>query len=367
MTLFSDFNEIYDYLGSKCPECNGQIITDPRRGESLCAICGLVIKEKEIDLSNERNIFSKEEKKSKSRTGDPITIFTPDISYTTHIFYNDIKTLNSRFSRLAKIDKTSKSHAKKNRSLNSAQNILSRIATNLRLNSNIKELAMFFCRKALKENITRGRTIEGMVIACLYYACRKLSVPISFKEFVAESSHDIRHIEKNYKCLVSTFNLKNPIVNPLIFATRYVSELGLSFDFERKVLIVIQKLPSVVKSGLSPIVLCSAVIYLVSKNENIKVKQKEIAKITGITELSIRNNFRKLKQYTITRKEIVCKKKATKEQQIIEELKKQNLTSIQLREKTNIPKDQIKMYLYELRKKNVIKRITDKIPFIYSL
>ena len=355
-----------DFSGSMCPECNGSVISDSFSGDTICSICGLVVKEKEMDYTNEKNIFNNEQKNLRDRTGDPITIFNPDISFCTQIFLNDVKNHKSRFFRLVKIDLTSKRNAKKNRSLISAQKTLSRIGANLKLSNNIRELAMFFCKKAFKENIVRGKSVESMVVSCLYYACRKLSVPVSFKELVKETLYDERYIQKTYKRLISTFQLKVPLVNPNMFISRYVSELGLSFDIEKKVLTVIQKIPSIVKSGLNPIVLCASVIYLVSKMENINITQKEISRIAGITETSIRNNFRKLKQY-VSNNIIITKTKLTKANLIVEELQKHDLTSIQLREKTNIPKDQIKMYLYELHKKNVIKRITDKIPFIYSL
>jgi len=281
-----------DFSGSKCPECNNySFIPDLHRGETICNNCGLVISQKELDYSNERNIYSEEEKKQKSRVGDPITIFTPDISYCTRIFKKD--TINLDYFRLAKRDRKSK----KKQNISKARIILLRISANLRLSENIKQLGMYLCKKTFKKKNIQGYAIENVVASCLYYACRSFNLPISFKEIVGETSYNSRIFERSYKMLMATFNLKNPIVNPLVFVSRYVTELGLSFDFERKVLIVIQKIPSVIRSGLNPIVLCASVIYLISKNENIKVKQNEIAKITGITEISIRNNYRKLKLY----------------------------------------------------------------------
>jgi len=53
--------------------------------------------------------------------------------------------------------------------------------------------------------------------------------------------------------------------------------------------------------------------------------------------------------------------------QIVEELKKQNLTSIEISNKTNVSMDKIVVYLNRLVKNNTIKRISDKKPFIYSI
>jgi len=212
------------------------------------------------------------------------------LSYNIIISPGDIKKTNSMYFRLARTDR----HSKQKKNIMNAKNILLRISDILKLSNNIKELAMYLCKKGFKEKLVRGRTIENLVIACLYYAIRKLSIPITFKEIASENE---RYIKIMYKKLISTFNLKLPVVNPLIFASRYIRELVLDFNFERKVSDIIQKIPSIVKSGLNPIVLCATIIYLISKAEQVNLSQKKISKITGITETSIRNNVKRIKQY----------------------------------------------------------------------
>ena len=52
---------------------------------------------------------------------------------------------------------------------------------------------------------------------------------------------------------------------------------------------------------------------------------------------------------------------------IVEELKKQDLTSIEISKKVNVNMDNIVVYLNRLVNNNTIKRITNKKPFVYSV
>ncbi|ERJ06657.1 Transcription initiation factor IIB 4 protein, partial [Halorhabdus tiamatea SARL4B] len=45
-----------------CPECGGDLVTDSERGETVCAECGLVVEEDEIDPGPEWRAFDAKEK-----------------------------------------------------------------------------------------------------------------------------------------------------------------------------------------------------------------------------------------------------------------------------------------------------------------
>lgn len=56
---------------------------------------------------------------------------------------------------------------------------------------------------------------------------------------------------------------------------------------------------------------------------------------------------------------------ATEKEQIVELLKKRNLTSAQLFEETGIKKEHLYVYLNELLKENKVCRLDDKKPYTY--
>jgi transcription initiation factor TFIIB len=55
-----------DVSTNVCPECGGQTINVIERGETVCQLCGLVISEKDIDVSHSGiRAYSKNEKDKK--------------------------------------------------------------------------------------------------------------------------------------------------------------------------------------------------------------------------------------------------------------------------------------------------------------
>ncbi|MUV90787.1 transcription initiation factor IIB 2, partial [Halapricum sp. CBA1109] len=52
-----------------CPECDGRLVVDDARGETVCESCGLVVDSDEIDRGPEWRAFDSKEKDEKSRVG----------------------------------------------------------------------------------------------------------------------------------------------------------------------------------------------------------------------------------------------------------------------------------------------------------
>jgi len=52
-----------------CPECSGRLVSDTEHGETVCADCGLVVADDEIDRGPEWRAFDSAERDRKSRVG----------------------------------------------------------------------------------------------------------------------------------------------------------------------------------------------------------------------------------------------------------------------------------------------------------
>jgi len=153
----------------KCPECNGNVIIVKERGERTCCQCGYVVFEKEFDyIYSEKSTFNKDVKLNSSRNGPMISSLTPDISLCTLIEKNQI--YNPDLRRAVKRD-TYLSWEKKN--LLIAITELRRICYNLSLPDHIVKEAFKLYKKAYKRNLVKGRTIAGIVGACVYCICKK--------------------------------------------------------------------------------------------------------------------------------------------------------------------------------------------------
>ncbi len=83
-----------------------------------------------------------------------------------------------------------------------------------------------------KKKLLRGRSIHGMVAACLYFVCKFEKVPITLQDILNETSVDSKVVKKCYKVLIRKLNLKSPQINPISFIPKYCADLGLSIDVE---------------------------------------------------------------------------------------------------------------------------------------
>lgn len=278
-------------LIEQCPECQSTVITDKFHGETVCNSCGLIMSEKAIDHQFEKNIFLKSEQETSARTGSPITVFTTDIS--EHAFINIKRIMDPNFKRVIKWG----FRDRPNRSLKSGSIELKRIGSNLHLPECIQEIAMFLFKKAFKNELLKGRSIIGMVAGCLYYACRKARLPIGFHEIVKQTPSDPKTIQQYYRMLFKHFKLKVPPLGPDAFLSKYITKLGLGFEFERKARILLHYLPGNFINGKNPRVICASIIYLLGKENNLTITQGRISNLVGITETSIRKHLKMIKTF----------------------------------------------------------------------
>ena len=280
-----------DNFQLSCTECKGPIITDNYRGETLCEACGLIYSEKACDMSNfGKNMFSAQDINRKSTHGDPQSVFTPGIDLSTFI---EVKSIYSgNFKRIAKVDYWFKSD--NNKTLRIAIRDFKRISSNLNLPLSVLGHGLHLYKKAHKQKLVQGRDSISFVCSCLYYACRKYELPVTFTDIIKETDTNIKKVKSIYRLLYRTFNLKVRPLTPQHFVPRYVNELGLGLQIEKKVLKVISQLPSNFINGQNPKRIVAGSIYFVCKLNDQKVLQKELVKVCDVSEVTVRYTWQEI-------------------------------------------------------------------------
>ncbi len=278
-------------LSNLCPECSGKIISIPEKGEIVCRQCGLVISERTLDISHSgKRAFTKQEKESRERTGSPISILLPDMGLSTIIDKNSIK--NPDLKRAAKWN-SRMTWDKRNMLIATTE--LKRIASNLNLPNHIKKSAIRLYIKAFKRKLLRGRSINGMVAACLYFACREKQIPRTLQEILEQTNVSAKNVRRCYRTLIRELNLKVPSTDPISLIPRYIAELNLDAKTEKTTINLLRSFISKFStSGKDPKGLCAGALYLVSKIMNKRVSQKEIANLVGVTEVTLRSRYKEL-------------------------------------------------------------------------
>src|SRR6266704_2615422 len=156
----------------------------------------------------------------------------------------------------------------------------------------LKEDAGFICKKALEKGLVRGRSIEVIVAAAVYAACRIDGVPRTLDELQQVTGVRKKTIGKAYGALLRTLTLRVPPSRPTNYVSRFCSRLGLSNTVEaeaHKLLKEIEKIDS--SMSLSPAGTAAAAIYLASLACGERRPQKAIAKVAGVSEVTLRNRF----------------------------------------------------------------------------
>jgi len=274
-----------------CSECNGPIISDDYRGETLCEACGLIHSEKACDTVNfGKNMYSTQDVNRRSTHGDPQTVFSLGLSYSTFIEFKNLYDPNIK--RIVRRD----FWFKRDNSLtvNQAIKDFKRISYNLKLPLSIAGQGLYLYKKAHKLRLVQGRDSISFVCSCLYYACRKYELPITFTDIIKETDVKIKRVKHTYRLLYRTFNLKVRPLTPQHFVSRYVNDLGLKKDIEKKVSKVIGQLPYKFINGQNPKRILAGTIYLICRNHRLKIYQKEIARICDISETSVRSSWKEI-------------------------------------------------------------------------
>jgi len=287
MNAVTDLNIISDL----CPECNGNVISLNQIGEIVCSDCGLVIKERSVDLAHsDKRAYTSQEKNQREHTGAPISSLLPDIGLTTVIDRKKIKDPD-----LKRAVKWNTRITWEKRNILIATTELKRICSNLNLPNHIRFEAIKLYKEAFKRKLLRGRSINSMIAASIYLAIRLKKIPRTLQEILDESSENEKDIRRCYRVLIRELNIKSPNTNPSALIPTYIATLKLDPDIEiNSTKIVNAYSERFSTSGKDPKGIVAGAIYLACRMKGLELTQKDIAEVVGVTEVTLRSRYKEL-------------------------------------------------------------------------
>ena len=284
-----------------CPECNSEnLVTSGDGSEIICEDCGLVLEEQTIDRGPEWRAFNHNERQSKSRVGAPTTQTMHDKGLTTQIDWKNKDAYGqslssekrSQMNRLRKWQERIRTKDAGERNLQFALSEIDRMASALGVPRSVREVASVTYRRALKDDLIRGRSIEGVATGCLYAACRQEGIPRSLEEVSEVSRIEKKEVGRTYRYIAKELSLKMEPVDPKEYVPRFTSELGVSEEVKMKANEIIDETAEQgLLSGKSPTGFAAAAIYAASLLCNEKKTQREVADVAQVTEVTIRNRY----------------------------------------------------------------------------
>jgi transcription initiation factor TFIIB len=282
----------------RCPECKSVDLTyDEQRGEIICNECGLIVEEKMVDTGQDAGgQFDKSDKKG--RGGAPISMQKFDKGLTTNVGeISDIYKLESgqtrKFLRLKKWQERVSTSIERNLRLAMAE--LRRVASFLNLPSVVRDEASRVYHFVLQRGLVRGRSMESVIAACIYAACRSYNIPRTLDEIAAASDVERKEIGRTYRFIVRKLKIKVTPSSPKDYISRFSSILHLSPKTQNEALKILKRADiSELTSGRGPAGIAAAGLYVAALMNDEKKTQREVADVAGITEVTIRNRYKEL-------------------------------------------------------------------------
>ena len=282
----------------RCPECKSVDLTyDEQRGEIICNECGLIVEEKMVDTGQDvGGQFDKSDKKG--RGGAPISIQKFDKGLTTNVGeISDIYKLEGgqtrKFLRLKKWQERVSTSIERNLRLAMAE--LRRVASFLNLPSVVRDEASRVYNFVLQRGLVRGRSMESVIAACIYAACRSYNIPRTLDEIAAASDVERKEIGRTYRFIVRKLKIKVTPSSPKDYISRFSSILHLSPKTQNEALRILKRADiSELTSGRGPAGIAAAALYVAALMNDEKKTQREVADVAGITEVTIRNRYKEL-------------------------------------------------------------------------
>jgi len=288
----------------QCPECGSNHLSkDYSRAELVCGNCGFVLDEDIIDHGPEWRAFDSEQREKRARTGAPMTYTIHDKGLSTMIGWKNrdsygksIPTRNrAQLYRLRKWQRRIRISDAAERNLALALSALDRMASGMGLPRTVRETAAMVYRKAALKKLVRGRSIEGVITAALYAACRQCHVPRTLDEISSVAHISKKEIGRTYRYVSRELGLKLLPTSPEDYISRFCSELKLSGDVRAKTVAILQDAAHrELTSGRSPTGMAAASLYIASVLCGERRTQREVADVAGVTEVTIRNRYKEI-------------------------------------------------------------------------
>src|SRR3989344_2646669 len=272
----------------RCPECSSVNLNwDEQLGEVFCNDCGTVVEEQQVDTSQEmQGSFDSGEKKG--RGGAPLSMQKFDKGLTTNVGeISDIYKLDAgstrKFLRLKKWQERVSTSIERNLRLAMAE--LRRVASFLNLPEVVKDEASRIYQFVLQRGLVRGRSMESVIAACIYAACRSYNIPRTLDEISVSSDVERKEIGRTYRFIVRKLKIKITPSSPKDYISRFASILHLTPKSQNDSLKILKKADIVeLTSGRGPAGIAAAALYVASLLNDEKRTQREVADVAGITE-----------------------------------------------------------------------------------
>jgi transcription initiation factor TFIIB len=174
---------------------------------------------------------------------------------------------------------------------------LDRLTDMLHIPASIKERAAMVYRRTLNNGLVRGRSIAAIAAASLYAACRMSETPRTLKDVSAASRIRKKDVARCYRLLVKELDLRMPVEDPVKRISKIATKVEITTPTQQRAIKIINEAKTQgIVAGKDPMGLAAASLYVACVLEGERKTQKEIAEAANVTEVTVRNRYKGLKE-----------------------------------------------------------------------
>jgi len=290
-----------------CPECkdpNPDIREEFGSGDLVCGTCGLVLGDRVVDTRSEWRTFANDEGDDPSRVGaasDPLMNGIDQLD-TVINFKDGGSGIAKELQRAA----SRGSAARSERNLLQAFRDISSWCDQFSLPKTISDIAKQLYKRSDEEKLLRGKSLDAVIAACIFIACRQAHVPRTFREICNLTHVSKKTLGQCYKALEQAFNLtpgasntSPTALNPSAgtsaedLLVRYCNHLDLPPNVQPICSdIIIEARKHGIADGRSPVSIAGGAIYFTCHLLGKAKSAKDISAVAGVSEGTIKLVYR---------------------------------------------------------------------------
>ena len=148
--------------------------------------------------------------------------------------------------------------------------------------------------------MVKGRSISAL-LASVYASCREMRIPRTLKDMTAASNVRRKSISRMYRLLVFELDLKVPLADPMKCIVKVANNANLTEKTKRQAIRIMNDVATtknkilLLSAGKDPMGFGATVLYLSCLKTGEDITQIQIAQASGVTEVTIRNRYKDLK------------------------------------------------------------------------
>ena len=176
-----------------------------------------------------------------------------------------------------------------------AQDEIERLSSLLSIPDKAREGGLTIYREAWENDLIHGRSIEKILAASIYMACRKHNVPRTLDEIENVTNVGRKDIIKTSKLLAKRLGMRLAPASPQDYVNRFCAKLNLKRHVAEHALEIIEEaLERDIISGRGPTGIAASAIYIAAILCDDRKTQKDVAEATGVTEVTLRVRYKEL-------------------------------------------------------------------------